>query len=322
MSVPGTPKFYDNGILVMNLKIGLYFTILFTLSCSSSIEPSLINIEIDSLERVEVPIDIQSANISRLNDGFASFRENSFNIDIWSFTFDKSYVLGSEGRGPGELGRISKIVSMGDEILILDTVNKSILKFDTTGKFIDIVYYDGMVMSLAADSQKNIYYGSVNFDRISIIKSTFDTFSKSQTIFSMPIRDLSQAAFDLKVESEFLLVNRYLSNQTIKIDLASGFAKTLANTYLPEEADFTQSGPYKLPSGPVWRTNAIIENRIFQLRNIPDSKSEIYRSDLNGNIDALFTFSHYTTNFFERGEEVWMFSPDSLYKYPKSSFLN
>src|SRR5690606_17840699 len=115
----------------------------------------------------------------------------------------------------------------GDEILILDTVNKSILKFGSNGEFIENVYYDGMLMSLAVDEQKNIYYGNVNFDRISIKKSSFQSFAKSETIFSMPIRDLSQAAFDLKVQAGHLLVNRYLSNETILINLASTVTKTL-----------------------------------------------------------------------------------------------
>lgn len=306
----------------MYLRTSLCLIILFTLSCSSSPETSLINVEIDPMERIELPIEIQSSDISMLSKGFSSYQRSSYTVDIWSFSMDKKYVIGGEGRGPGELERISKVASFGDETLILDTVNKSILRFDQSGKFIDNVYYDGRIMSFAVDSQKNIYYGDVDFDRISIKETTIGSFAESETIFSMSIRDLSQAAFDLKVQAGYLLVNRYLTNQTIKINLANGEVQTLSNAYIPNEAVFTQSGPYKLPSGPVWRTNAIIENTLFQLRNIPDSKSEIYRSDLDGDFDALFTFNHYTTSFFEYGEEIWMFSPDSLYKYPKSSFLN
>lgn len=282
---------------------------------------NILKVEIDPIDRIELPYDIQSSVISTLTNGIASFQEDKFTIDIWSHSLDKKYVIGGEGRGPGELGRISKVVSMGDETLILDTVNKSILKFDSTGNFIENVYYDGMMMSIAVDSQKNIYYGNVTFDRISVKKSTFESFGNSETIFSMTIRDLSQAAFDLKVSAGNLLVNRFLSNQTLKINLTSGETQTLVNEYIPSEAEFTQSGPYKLPLRAVWRTNAIINRYLFQLRNIPNTKSEIYRSDLDGNIDALFTFNHYTTSFFEYGEEIWMFSPDSLYKYPKSSFL-
>lgn len=306
----------------MYLKLGPSLLIPFVLSCSSSPEVSIITVEIDPIDRIELPTEIHSSNTSTLRNGFSSFQEKTYSVDIWSYSIEKKFKLGGEGRGPGELGRISKVVSMGDEILILDTVNKSILKFDTNGEFIENIYYDGMLMSIAVDSQMNIYHGNVNFDRISIRKSTFESFAKSETIFSMPIRDLSQAAFDLNVQAGHLLVNRYLSNETILINLASGETQILSNSYLPTEAEFTQSGPYKLPLGPVWRTNAIIDRTLFQLRNIPDSKSEIYRSDLDGNINALFTFNHYTTSFFEYGEEVWMFSPDSLYKYPKSSFLN
>lgn len=306
----------------MYLKFGPFLLILLVLSCSSSPEVKIINVEIDPIDRLEVPIEIQSSNISTLTNGLASTQENKFTIGIWSHSLEKKFELGGEGRGPGELGKISKVASNGDEILILDTVNKSILKFGSSGEFIENVFYDGMLMSLAIDQQNNIYYGNVNFDRISIKKSTFESFAKSETIFSMPITDLSQAAFDLKVQAGHLLVNRYLSNETILINLANRATHTLRNAYLPVEAEFTQSGPYKLPLGPVWRTNAIFDNTLFQLRNIPDSKSEVYRSDLDGNIDALFTFNHYTTSFFEYGDEIWMFSPDSLYKYSKSSFLN
>jgi len=305
----------------MYLNFSLCLVILFILSCSNSPNASLRNVEIYPIDRTEVPNEIQSSVISTLANGFSSFHKNTYSVDIWSYSMDKKFILGGEGRGPGELGRISKVASIGDEILILDTVNKSILKFGSKGEFIENVYYDGMLMSLAVDQQDNIYYGNVNFDRISIKKAKFKSFAKSETIFSMPIRDLSQAAFDLKVQAGHLLVNRYLSNETILINLASGDTQILSNEYLPVEAEFTQSGPYKLPLGPVWRTNNIIDSTLFQLRNLPDSKSEVYRSDLDGNIDALFTFNHYTTSFFEYGDEVWMFSPDSLYKYPKLSFF-
>lgn len=306
----------------MYLKLCLCLLLLILISCSSSPNVSITNVEIEPNDRLEVPIEMQSSDISTLASGLASTQENKLTIDIWSYSLEKKLEFGGEGRGPGELGRISKVASFEDEVLILDTANKSILKFGSDGEFIENVYYDGMLMSLAVDEQKNIYYGNVNFDRISIKKSTFKSFAKSETIYSRPIRDLSQAAFDLKVQAGHLLVNRYLSNETILINLASGETQILSNAFLPTEAEFTQSGPYKLPSGPVWRTNAIIDSTLFQLRNIPDSKSEIYRSDLDGNIDALFTFNHYTTSFFEYGDEIWMFSPDSLYKYSKSSFLN
>jgi hypothetical protein len=306
----------------MYLNFGLCLVILFILSCSNSPETSLINKKIDPIDQFEVPTEIQSSDISKLSNSIASYQKNTLTVDVWSYSLDKKYVLGGEGRGPGELGRISKVTPFGEETLILDTVNKSILRFGSSGEFIDNIYYDGMMMSLAVDQQMNIYHGLVNFDRISVNRSTFHSFSNGETIFSMPIRDLSQSAFDLIVQDGHLLINRYLTNQTIKINLKSRDIQILSNTYIPEEAEFKQSGPYKLPLGPVWRTNAIIDSTLFQLRNIPDSKSEIYRSDLNGNINALFTFNHYTTSFFEYGDEVWMFSPDSLYKYSKSSFLN
>jgi hypothetical protein len=313
-------------ISTYTLKKMKFFKLVSTLlllisSCSQSTNSELRQLIIKPISTTSIPEEANSAAISGLSNGFASYHRNSSDITTWSYELSKISNFGGEGRGPGEIGKVSEVVPLIDKTLVLDTRNKSILKFGADGDFIESIYYDEMIMSIAADSLDNIYFVVVNFDRITVNKSTFKNFSKTETIFSLPIRDLSESAVKLNVQKQKLFLNRYLTNETLVIDLESSTVIKMANPFLPVEAEFSKNGPYKFPVRPVWRSNIMIDTSVFQLRNISDSKSEVYRSDLDGNIDALFTFNHYTTSFFEYGDEVWMFSPDSLYKYPKLSFF-
>jgi hypothetical protein len=295
--------------------------LLFAVSCSQPTDAELEFITVTPISRLEVPYEAKSAAISKLNSGFASFQINSTAIHVWTPELVLSYKLGGEGRGPGEIGKIAAVVSSNYGTLVLDTMNRSILKYDVNGEFDQSIYYEDMIQSLAVDSTDTIYSLVVNSERITVKKSRFTNFSESSILFSMPIRDLSEAAIKLNVHGGHLFLNLFLTNKTLILDLNTLELNTLTNHFLPSEAEFSPNGPYKLPIRPVWRTNALIENMIFQLRNVSDSKSEVYRSDWNGTIDAIFTFNHYTTNFFAVEDEIWMFSPDSLYKYPKSRFL-
>lgn len=300
----------------------LVILISFVISCSVKSNTSLNQVELVPKHKTELPIDAKSGAIVGIENGFASFQKNASTIDIWTVDFDKKYSLGREGRGPGEIGKVAGIYSSSGSLFILDTMNKAILQFDSSGTYINSTFYEDMVMAITPDSQNNIYSVIVNFDRVSIRKSVFEAFSDFETVYSFPIRDLSESAVKLYIQGNYLLINRYLTNKTLVLDLSKRQVTTLINEFLPENAEFSQNGPYKLPIRPVWRSNLMINNSIFQLRNISANKSEVYRSDLDGNIDVLFTFNHYTTSFFENGNEVWMFSPDSLFKYNTSSFTN
>ncbi len=304
----------------MKNLLALIILVLFY-SCNDSSISDLKQETLLPVHKSELPFEIKSAAISKLSNSIASFQNNSSVVTIWKGNLQDFLQVGGKGRGPGEIGKVAEIVSSSDGYLILDTQNKTLSKFNYEGDHIASVFYEEMIMSISVDNLDNLYFSVVNFDRVSIKKSTFKSFNNSETIFSMPIKDLSESANKLNVQGQHLLINRFLTNQTINVDLNTLEAKIIINEFLPDDAEYKSNGPYKLPIRPVWRTNSIIGSLIFQLRNISNNKSEIYRSDLDGNIDALFTFNHYTTSFFEVGDEVWMFSPDSLFKYPKSSFL-
>lgn len=296
--------------------------LLFINSCKEKGLPDLSSIEVQLISANELADNLKLQNVFYDDDRIVGYHNSVHSVSLWNKDLGLKLAFGREGQGPGEFGNISSVIAYLDGYLILDTTNRSIHRFDKLGNYTSSVYYSDRIMSISADSTGLIYAGIAEQDKVFVRISTFEKFESFKVIFAMNLNDLFESAHILHMSKGHLLFNRVFTNQTIIIDTKNQLSRTLTNRYLPEEANFTRSGPYKIPDEPVWRSNTIIEDKIFQLRNIPDSKSEIYRSDLDGNIDAMITFDHYTTSFFEMGEEVWMFSPDSLYKYAKSSFFN
>jgi hypothetical protein len=291
-------------------------------SCIKEPFPEIYPIEVQYISSSELSENLRLQNVFYKDSKIVGYHNSIHYVSLWNDDLSLNSMFGREGQGPGEFGSISSVIPYLDDYLILDTTNRTIHRFDNRGNYISSIYYSDRIMSLIADSNGIIYAGVAELDKIFVRASTFEEFDNFKVIFAMNINDLFETAHILNLYNDYLLINRLFTNQTVLIDTRNQRTKTLTNHFIPEEANYSRNGPYKIPEQPVWRTNAIIEDQIFQLRNIPESKSEIYRSDLNGNIDALITFNHYTTSFFELGEEIWMFSPDTLYKYSKSSFIN
>jgi hypothetical protein len=325
MSVPGTLFFSTNAkdiIKSMKHTILLLYTTLLLSSCDTGTVRELPVVHPIASQSIVLPDQFKNSSINKSDDRFVGFLNNSVTINVWDIQNNNHFSFGQEGQGPGELVDVSVAIPHSNGLIVLDSGNKLITLFDSYGAFNYSNSYSDRILSIAYSIDGTLYQGIMEPNRVVVKMSDVSDIENAKVIYSLPIKDISESAHTLSIHGSYLFINRLFTNQTIAIDLKTMEHKILTNSYLPPTAEFHQQGPFKVPIRPVWRSNVMLNNQLFQLRNTSNTSSEIYRSDINGTIDMLFTLNHPTVSFFEHKDEIWMFSPDSLFKYPKSKFTN
>jgi len=306
----------------MKQTIFLLYSTLLVSSCNTGPVRELPVVHSIASQATVLPDQFKNSSINKADDRLVSFLNNSVTINVWDTDNNIHFSFGQEGQGPGELVDVSMVIPHSNGLIVLDSGNKSITLFDLNGSFLYSNIYLDRIISIAYSMDGTLFQGIMEPNRVVVKMSDVSDIENAEVIYSLPVKDISDSAHTLSLHGSYLFINRLFTNQTIAIDLKTMEYKTFINNYLPPTAEFHKQGPFKVPVRPVWRSNLMLNNQLFQLRNTSNTSSEIYRSDINGTIDMLFTLKHPTVSFFEHKDEIWMVSPDSLFKYPKSKFTN
>lgn len=201
--------------------------------------------------------------------------------------FNELKTFAKKGRGPGELISPTSIRCTEKFIYIMDEGKKSIEVFNHDLHFEKSIQPQLPFISFEVYTDDIIYLSSFDMLSLSIVKLSGEGFAVEEFIHVETSNVPSDLTAFLSRDQNYLYVKKLFTNEFYQISFENHSLKKFTNPYLNDRATLRQAGEFRIPSRVVWNQLFTLNDIIFQLVQITDTESALYKFSLDGRISSI-----------------------------------
>lgn len=293
---------------------------LLLIGCKQQSTLTTINlVEVES-ESVLYPDGFIYESISIGNNHILTWSRNSHYVDVYDFDLNLTRTVGRFGSGPGEFQRIDDTYWVGDYIIVYDANKKMYEFFDPEGNYLRSVISDKRITSSIVKNDTTIFVNVLEPSAAYVVELSGENLENERYLFVNNNGDMMSNYNILDMDDTHIIVKSMFTNKAFLIDKNNLSVRTLTNRFMSANPSFNIVADVRVPTSTIWRDGLKIDDIFLKARNREGSVSEIFRYQSNGSVDAKFDFPEFITRMFRIDQEIWIFTPTSLQKFPINIF--